>query len=176
VTFTQPEVARVGLTEADAAHRGGQVAWPPMTEMDRALAAEATDGFIRLLAGPRPIVRGLGGGRVVGATIVAERAGEMIHEPALAIATGMFTGRLAATTHADPTWSYGVQLAAAQFFTTIAGRHARPAERAENGVPAHAKSGRRSVCPLTEPARPPGLASPQQVTSLDIATTWRRRI
>jgi hypothetical protein len=52
----------------------------------------------------------------------------MIHEPALAMATGMFTGRLAATTHAYPTWSYGIQLAAAQFFTPVAGRRARPAK------------------------------------------------
>jgi hypothetical protein len=48
-------------------------------------------------------------------------------EPALAMATRMFTGRLAATTHAYPTWSYAVQLAAAQFFMTIHGRTARPA-------------------------------------------------
>ena len=44
------------------------------------------------------------------------------------MATGMFTGRLAAFTHAYPTWSYGVQLAAAQFFTPVAGRCARPAK------------------------------------------------
>jgi pyruvate/2-oxoglutarate dehydrogenase complex dihydrolipoamide dehydrogenase (E3) component len=74
-------------------------------------------------------VRNLGGGRLLGATIVAARAGEMIHEPVLAMATGMFTGRLAAATHAYPTWSSGVQLAAAQFFMTIGGRTARPARR-----------------------------------------------
>lgn len=43
------------------------------------------------------------------------------------MATGMFTGRLAATTHAYPTWSYAVQLTAAQFFMPIGGRRARPA-------------------------------------------------
>jgi hypothetical protein len=62
-------------------------------------------------------------------TIVAARAGELIHEPALAMATGMFTGRLAATTHAYPTWSYAIQLAAAQFFGPVGGRQARPASR-----------------------------------------------
>jgi pyruvate/2-oxoglutarate dehydrogenase complex dihydrolipoamide dehydrogenase (E3) component len=127
-TFTDPEVARVGLTEAQAATvRGARVAHLPLAETDRALAAGRTDGFITLIAGPRPLLRNLGGGRVLGATIVAERAGEMIHEPALAMATGMFTGRLAAATHAYPTWSYAVQLAAAQFFMTIGGRRARPA-------------------------------------------------
>jgi pyruvate/2-oxoglutarate dehydrogenase complex dihydrolipoamide dehydrogenase (E3) component len=127
VTFTDPEVARVGLTEAQAAARGGRVAWLPMADMDRAIAAGRTDGFVKLIAGPRPLLGNLGGGRVLGATIVAARAGEMIHEPALAMATGMFTGRLAAATHAYPTWSYGIQLAAAQFFMPVGGHQARPA-------------------------------------------------
>ena len=127
VIFTDPEIARVGMTEAEAAAHGGQVAYLPLSEMDRALTAGETDGFITLVAGPRALLRSVGGGRVLGATIVAARAGEMIHGPALAMATGMFAGRLAATTHAYPTWSYGVQLAAAQFFTTIGGRSARPA-------------------------------------------------
>jgi pyruvate/2-oxoglutarate dehydrogenase complex dihydrolipoamide dehydrogenase (E3) component len=130
VTFTDPEVARVGLTEAQAAAvPGARVAHLPLDETDRALAAGRTDGFITLIAGPRPLLGRVGGGRILGATIVAERGGEMIHEPALAMATGMFTGRLAATTHAYPTWSYAVQLAAAQFFMRIGGRQARPARR-----------------------------------------------
>ncbi|AYY15449.1 FAD-dependent oxidoreductase [Actinobacteria bacterium YIM 96077] len=126
VTFTTPEVAQVGVTE-DAAGAGARVAYLPMAEVDRALAAGSTDGFIKLVAGPRRLLRGTGGGRVLGATIVAERAGEMIHEPALAMATHMFTGRLAAATHAYPTWSQGVQLTAAQFFMTTGGRRAHPA-------------------------------------------------
>lgn len=129
VTFTDPEVAQVGLTEAAAVPYRGRVGYLPMKEMDRAQAAAETDGFIKLIAGPRPILGNLGGGRILGATIVAARAGEMIGEPALAMATGMFTGRLAATTHAYPTWSYGIQLAAAQFFMSIGGRTARPAAK-----------------------------------------------
>ena len=129
VTFTDPEVARVGLTETQAVEHHGRVAYLPMSEMDRAIAAGATDGFIKLLAGPRPLLGNIGGGRILGATIVAARAGEMIHEPTLAMATGMLTGRLAATTHAYPTWSYAVQLTAAQFFMPTAGRRARPAAR-----------------------------------------------
>ncbi len=127
VTFTDPEIARVGLIEADTAARGGRVAYLPMSGADRAIAAGETDGFIKLLAGPRPLLRNLGGGRILGATIVAERAGEMIAEVALAAATGMFTGRLAAASHAYPTWSSAVQLAAAQFFGRYSGRTARPA-------------------------------------------------
>jgi pyruvate/2-oxoglutarate dehydrogenase complex dihydrolipoamide dehydrogenase (E3) component len=129
VTFTDPEVAHVGMTEDQAADHRGRVAYLPMDEMDRALTAQQTDGFIKLIAGPRRVLGNAGGGRILGATIVASRAGEMIHEPALAMGTSMFTGRLAATTHAYPTWSYGLQLAAAQFFMSIGGRAARPAGR-----------------------------------------------
>lgn len=128
VTFTQPEVARVGMTEADAAAHGGRVAFLPMSEVDRAVTAGRTDGFIKLIAGPKTLTRNVAGGRLLGATIVADRAGEMIHEIALAMRTGMFTGRLAQTVHAYPTWSTGVRSTAAQFFLEQNGRRARPAQ------------------------------------------------
>jgi hypothetical protein len=53
----------------------------------------------------------------------------MIHEPALAMRTGMFAGRLAQTVHAYPTWSVAVRQAAAQLFMETGGRHARAARR-----------------------------------------------
>lgn len=53
----------------------------------------------------------------------------MIHEVALAMRTAMFTGRLAQTAHAYPTWSMAIQEAAAQFFVQYKGRAARPASR-----------------------------------------------
>lgn len=126
VTFTDPEVARVGITEAQGAERGAQVAYLPLDEVDRALTGGRTDGFIKIVAGPRPVLRRIGGGQILGATIVAERAGEMIAEIALAMHTRMFAGRLAQATHAYPTWSSGVQLAAAQLVMEIGGRRARP--------------------------------------------------
>jgi pyruvate/2-oxoglutarate dehydrogenase complex dihydrolipoamide dehydrogenase (E3) component len=46
---------------------------------------------------------------MLGAAIVAGRAGEMIHEPAIAMRTGIFTGRLAQAIHAYPTWSLAIQ-------------------------------------------------------------------
>lgn len=137
VTFTRPEIARIGLTEAEAARTmsGAMVAELPMTEHDRAITADATDGFIKLIAAPRPVLGMAGGGRIVGATIVAERAGEMISEVALAVRLGAFTGRLAQTVHPYPTWSYGLPKTAGQFFTTIEGRTARPArEESSRGV------------------------------------------
>ncbi|MGH9171828.1 MAG: dihydrolipoyl dehydrogenase family protein [Acidimicrobiales bacterium] len=127
VTFTDPEVARVGLSEVDAAAKGAKIAFLPMTAVDRAVTAGRTEGFVKLVAGPRPVLRSAGGGAILGATVVAPRAGEMIHEVALAMRTGMFTGRLAQAVHAYPTWSTAVRQAAAQFFIDVDGRRARPA-------------------------------------------------
>lgn len=127
-TFTSPEVARVGVTEAQAP-KGSRVAYLPMAENDRAIAEGRTEGFIKLISAPRRFLRNAGGGQIVGATIVGDRAGEMIHEPAMAMLTNMFTGRLAQLAHAYPTWSVGVQKAAGQFFQEVEGRAARPARR-----------------------------------------------
>ena len=127
VTFTSPEVARIGMTEAVASAHGGRVAELPLSEIDRAITDGSEDGFIKLIAGPKRITRGLFGGQLIGATIVAPRAGEMIHEIALAMRVGMFTGRLAQTVHAYPSWSYGIQKAAGQFFGGVEGRTARDA-------------------------------------------------
>lgn len=132
VTFTEPEVASIGMTEDEAAEnaKGALVAELPLNEHDRALAAGATDGYIKLIAGPKPIIgHRIGGGELIGATIVAERAGEMIAELSLLMRLGAFTGRLAQAVHAYPTWSYGIPKTAAQFFTTIEGRTARPAAK-----------------------------------------------
>lgn len=127
VTFTSPEVGRIGMTEAEAASHGGRVAELPLSEIDRAITDGAEDGFIKLIAGPKRVTRRLFGGELIGATIVAPRAGEMIHEIALAMRTRMFTGRLAQTVHAYPSWSYGIQKAAGQFFGDVEGRTARDA-------------------------------------------------
>lgn len=128
VIFTDPEVARVGAVEAEAPPRS-RVAYLPLAEVDRAVVAGRTDGFVKITAGPRPVLRRLGGGRVIGAAVVAPRAGEMIAEAALAMRTRAFAGRLAQTAHAYPTWSHGIQKAAAQFFGEIEGRRARPPRR-----------------------------------------------
>lgn len=127
-TFTSPEVARVGVRESEAP-RGARVAYLPMAENDRAIAEGRTEGFIKLIAAPRRFLRNVGAGRIVGATVVGDRAGEMVHGPALAMMTNMFTGRLAQLSHAYPTWSFGVQKCAGQFFQPVEGREARPARR-----------------------------------------------
>ena len=127
VVFTDPEVASVGVTPRHAP-TGSRVAYLPLAEVDRAITDGRTDGFIAIVAGPRRLLRNAGGGRILGATIVAPRAGEMIQEVVLAMRTKAFAGRLAQASHAYPTWSGGVQKAAAQFFGEIEGRRARRVE------------------------------------------------
>ena len=123
VVFTDPEVATVGVPPRHAPP-GSRVAYLPLSEVDRAVTDGRTEGFIAIVAGPRGVLGNAGGGRILGATIVAPRAGEMIQEVVLAMRTGAFAGRLAQTSHAYPTWSSGVQKAAAQFFGEIDGRQA----------------------------------------------------
>ena len=127
VTFTMPEVARLGSTEAEAAQLGGSVAYLPLERVDRALTDDLTAGFVKLIAAPKRLTRSLFGGRLVGATIVAPRAGEMIHAPAVVARTGAFVARLAQTTAPYPAWSIAVQQAAGQFFVETDGLEARPA-------------------------------------------------
>jgi pyruvate/2-oxoglutarate dehydrogenase complex dihydrolipoamide dehydrogenase (E3) component len=127
VTFTDPEVAQVGLTEHEAAALGGRVAELPLDRVDRAVTAGRRSGFVKLIAGPRPVLRNLGGGQLLGATVVGPSAGELIAEAALAMRTRMFTGRLAQTIHAYPSWSMAVQQAATQFFFATDGLEARSA-------------------------------------------------
>ena len=124
VVFTDPEVASVGVIPWHAP-AGSRVAYLPLAEVDRAVTDGRTDGFIAIVAGPRRLLRNTGGGRILGATIVAPRAGEMIQEVVMAMCTRAFAGRLTQASHAYPTWSNGVQKTAAQFFGEIDGRRAR---------------------------------------------------
>ncbi|MGC8481909.1 MAG: FAD-dependent oxidoreductase, partial [Acidimicrobiales bacterium] len=127
VIFTEPEVASIGLSEHKAASLGARVAYLPLSELDRAMIADKPEGYIKLIAGPNRGIGNLGGGRLLGASVVGTHAGEMIHELALAITSAMLVGRLAQTVHAYPTWSVAIRMAAAQFFYEYQGRSARPA-------------------------------------------------
>jgi pyruvate/2-oxoglutarate dehydrogenase complex dihydrolipoamide dehydrogenase (E3) component len=116
VTYVDPEVARVGLTEAEARRRHAdvEVLAYPMARVDRARIGGRTAGFVLLVTARRRLLGRMGGGKLVGATIVGPAAGELIHECALAMRTRAFTGRLAQTIHAYPSMSLAVQQAAAQ--------------------------------------------------------------
>jgi pyruvate/2-oxoglutarate dehydrogenase complex dihydrolipoamide dehydrogenase (E3) component len=108
-TFTDPEVAHVGLTEEQAREqRGNDVLtcdWP-MTQVDRARTDGDTAGFIKLVHRKN--------GDLLGATIVAGRAGEMIHEWIVALQKGIKVGDLSNAIHVYPTYSVAGMQAAAE--------------------------------------------------------------
>jgi pyruvate/2-oxoglutarate dehydrogenase complex dihydrolipoamide dehydrogenase (E3) component len=81
VTYTEPELAQVGVTEADAGRRRIRVLRWPYHENDRAQAERETRGHIKVIT--------TGGGRILGATIVGAHAGELITTWTLAIAQGL---------------------------------------------------------------------------------------
>jgi pyruvate/2-oxoglutarate dehydrogenase complex dihydrolipoamide dehydrogenase (E3) component len=99
VTFSDPEVARIGLTAEQARARFGRatVRTARHAQLDRAVTAGQTAGFARLVGDRR--------GRIVGATVVGPRAGETIGEVAAWMANGAKVSRIVRTTHAYPTWN-----------------------------------------------------------------------
>ncbi len=127
VTFTEPEVAHVGLTEAQAVAAHGaavRVSTVQDTSGDRARTAGETDGFVKLVA-VEGRVGGMLLGKLVGMTVVGPMAGEQIAEGALSMRAGTVVGRLAQTVHAYPTWSLSTRIAAARFFGPHGGEPAR---------------------------------------------------
>lgn len=107
-TFTDPEVAHIGLTETQARDKFGDAImicdWP-MARVDRARTDGETAGFIKLVHKKD--------GSLLGATIVASRAGEMIHEWIVALHEGIKVGDLASAIHVYPSYSVAGQQAAA---------------------------------------------------------------
>ncbi|MFP5218359.1 MAG: dihydrolipoyl dehydrogenase family protein [Actinomycetes bacterium] len=131
VTFTEPEVAQVGLTEAQALDQHGagvRVAVVRDADADRARTAGETDGFVKLVAAPGR-VGGMLLGRLVGMTAVGPVAGELLAEAALSMRAGTLVGRLAQTVHPYPTWSLSTRIAAARLFGEVGGVGDRPARR-----------------------------------------------
>ncbi len=129
VTFTEPEVAHVGLTEKQAHSQHGEaalVSYVPYGEGDRPRTAGETDGFVKLLALPAR-VGGAPLAKVVGLTIVGPMAGEQIAEGALAMRSGMLAFRLAQVIKAYPTYGIATRVAAARLFRAQDGQRARPA-------------------------------------------------
>lgn len=103
VTFTDPEVAHIGLTEAKAKEQFGdavQVRRLDMSHTDRAVCDGETQGFTKLITQSDVIL---------GATIVAPRAGEAITEIIVAIKNGLKVADLAGAIHPYPTYSTAIQ-------------------------------------------------------------------
>ncbi len=106
-TFTDPEVARVGVTPEEARQRHQQVriVTLPWKEIDRAQAEGETEGFIKLvLAGKKD--------EIVGVHMVGASAGELLGEMALAMQHRLTLSDIYNTIHAYPTLASGIQQAA----------------------------------------------------------------
>ncbi len=96
VTYTDPEVGHVGMSAEDARHRPDvRTLTVSMATVDRAVIDVAAEGFARVHVGRR--------GRILGATVVASNAGELIGEIGLAITAGLSMATLGRTIHAYPT-------------------------------------------------------------------------
>ena len=99
-TFTDPEVARVGLNKTEARARGIAFEFTryDLAELDRAITDGADRGFVKVLTVP-------GKDRILGATIVGEHAGELLAEFVLAMKHGLGLNKLLGTIHAYPTFA-----------------------------------------------------------------------
>ena len=106
-TYTSAGIAHVGMYASDARAAGVQVdtLTQPLSEVDRAVLDGAAEGFLRIHLKK-------GSDRILGATLVAAHAGDMIGELALAINAGVGLGKIAATVHPYPTQGEVVKKAA----------------------------------------------------------------
>ncbi|MEI2636451.1 MAG: FAD-dependent oxidoreductase [Methylotenera sp.] len=109
-TFTNPEVARVGLSEDEAKAQGiaYEVVKYGLDDLDRAIADEAAHGFVKVLTVP-------GKDKILGATIVGEHAGDLLAEFVLAMKHGLGLNKILGTIHTYPTWSEANKYAAGEW-------------------------------------------------------------
>lgn len=113
VTYTDPELAQTGLTWTEAVSRYGADAvrrtdWE-LRDNDRARAARRTEGLIRVISDKK--------GKILGASILAPNAGELIHSWTLALQAGLKMSAMAGTIAPYPSWSEASKRAAGAFFT-----------------------------------------------------------
>jgi pyruvate/2-oxoglutarate dehydrogenase complex dihydrolipoamide dehydrogenase (E3) component len=103
-TYTDPEVAHVGLSEAEAKERGLAIETytQPMAKVDRAITDGEEDGFVKIHVASRSK-------RILGATIVARHAGEMISEISTAMAAGLKLTDLSSVIHPYPTQAEAIR-------------------------------------------------------------------
>ena len=111
-TFCDPEVARCGLTEAEAREKHGDVDVFTLnqTDVDRAVAEGETQGFTKVIASRWR-------GKILGVHIVGANAGEVIHEYVLAMQTGIPLRKLSGMIHVYPTFSSSTWRVAGKWFS-----------------------------------------------------------
>lgn len=110
-TYTEPELAHVGLTEAELKERGisHEVYRFPFSKIDRAITENETTGWIKVFAKKF-------NGKIYGVNILGANAGEMIGEFALAMRNGVTLKNIADTIHPYPTYILGNRRAADQWY------------------------------------------------------------
>jgi dihydrolipoamide dehydrogenase len=106
VVFTTPEIAHVGLSEDDCRRRDKAInkAIAPLTIIARSNTSDFRDGFVKIITDKK--------GVIIGGTIVAPGAGELIHELALAVKYGLTAAQIADTPHAFLSWAEAIRVAA----------------------------------------------------------------
>jgi len=106
-TFTEPEVARVGLNEQEAKEKGiaHEVTVYGLDDLDRAIADSEAHGFVKVITPP-------GSDRILGATIVGEHAGDLIAEYVAAMRHGLGLNKILGTIHIYPTLAEANKFAA----------------------------------------------------------------
>ena len=109
-TFTDPEIARVGLTEAEARASGiaCEVTRYNIGDLDRAITDGAAHGFVKVLTTP-------GKDRILGATIVGEHAGDLLAEFVLAMKQRIGLNKILGTIHSYPTFAEANKFAAGEW-------------------------------------------------------------
>ncbi|MGI9050938.1 MAG: dihydrolipoyl dehydrogenase family protein [Rubrobacteraceae bacterium] len=109
-TFTDPEVARVGLTEEQAReqYEGVKVFRQPFSGVDRAIADGETTGFVKIVTGKK--------GQILGGHIIGPDAGNLIHEVVLAMRKNIPIQTLSTTIHVYPTLAQANQRAADNYY------------------------------------------------------------
>ena len=112
-TYTSPEVAHVGLTEKDASEQGIEIDTyvQELSDVDRAILEGQDEGFVKVHTQK-------GTDRIVGATIVAENAGDMISEITLAMNGGLGLAKIGSTIHPYPTQAEAIRKLGDQFSRT----------------------------------------------------------
>lgn len=114
VTYTSPEIAHVGLYEAEAQQQGMETSTIKISfdTVDRALADGETEGFVKIL-------HKKGSDQILGATIVAPHAGEMISEITTAIVNHIGLSKMASVIHPYPTQAEAIKKAADAYRRTL---------------------------------------------------------
>ena len=109
-TFIDPEVARVGLNEQEAIDKGidFEITRYDFKDLDRAVTESANHGFIKVIT-PK------GKDKILGVTIVAEHAGDLMAEFVLAMKHNLGLNKILGTIHIYPTWAEGNKYAAGEW-------------------------------------------------------------